>query len=43
MEKNKQGINIYTIPESLLESQQELIRKLKEEISELKVLLQHGK
>ena len=35
---NYQGTtNIYAIPESLLESQQELIRKLKEEIAELKV------
>jgi len=37
---NYQGINIYTIPESLLESQQELISKLKEEIEALKVMLQ---
>ena len=37
---NYQGVNIYTIPESLLESQQELIRKLKDEIADLKVFLQ---
>jgi len=37
---NYQGTtNIYSVPESLLENQQELIRKLKEEIAELKVLL----
>jgi len=38
---NYQGTQyIYTIPESLLESQQKLIKKLEEEIAELKVLLQ---
>jgi transcriptional regulator with XRE-family HTH domain len=38
---NHQGTqHIYPIPESLLESQQKLIKKLEEEIAELKVLLQ---
>jgi hypothetical protein len=38
---NYQGTQfIHSIPESLLESQQKLIRKLEEEIAELKVLLQ---
>jgi len=38
---NYQGtVNVYAVPESLLESQQKLIKKLEDEISELKVLLQ---
>ena len=38
---NYQGTqHIYSIPESLLESQQKLIKKLEDEISELKGLLQ---
>jgi transcriptional regulator with XRE-family HTH domain len=38
---NYQGTQyIHPIPDSLLESQQKLIRKLEEEIAELKVLLQ---
>ena len=37
---NYQGTTkIYSVAESLLENQQELIRKLKDEIAELKVLL----
>jgi transcriptional regulator with XRE-family HTH domain len=36
---NYQGINIYTIPESLLESQQKLIKKMEEEIAELKAFV----
>jgi len=38
---NNQGTNnIYSVPEFLLESQQKYIKKLEEEIAELKILLQ---
>jgi len=41
VQANYQGTQyIHPVPESLLDSQQELIRKLKEEIADLKVLLQ---
>jgi len=41
VQANYQGTQyIHPVPESLLESQQKLIKRMEEEISELKVLLQ---